>query len=472
VFVTSGAVLVLEILAGRLMAPYVGISLETFTGIIGTMLAGIAVGSAVGGRLADRHDPDRLIGPALIVGGVLAWVSIPIVSLLGPRFDASIPAIVTLALFAFFAPALVLSAIGPMVAKLRLADLDNTGEVVGGLSAAGTAGALFGTFLTGFVLVSAAPTRVVVVVLGLGLALWGGWHTATRGGVAVASGPGSAALCIAAFGLAFTAPTPCEFESAYSCGRIVVDADDNSRRTLVLDNVNHGAVDLDQPTHLEFRYVKVMGAAIDQLPPGPIDALHIGGGAFSLPAYVAATRPGSTQLVLELDPALVDVAERDLGLEVGPNLQVETGDARLVLGRLETDAYDLIVGDAFGGLTVPWHLTTTEFVAELDRVLRPDGVYVMNVIDGGANRFSRAELATLAAHFEHRAAIIVDAVDDTGRIDETVTNQVLMASDRPLAAVDLDRAIAIPIADIDAFVGDAGTLSDDFAPVDQLAANP
>ena len=69
VFCTSAAVLVLEILAGRLMAPYVGVSLETFTAIIGTILAGIAAGSAIGGRLADRYDPELMIGPALALGG-------------------------------------------------------------------------------------------------------------------------------------------------------------------------------------------------------------------------------------------------------------------------------------------------------------------------------------------------------------------------------------------------------------------
>ncbi len=137
------------------MAPYVGVSLETFTGIIGTILAGIALGSAVGGRLADRYDPQTLIGPALVAGGVLSWFSIPVVSFLGPGVGSQIPGIVILALFGFFAPAMALTAISPMVAKLRLKSLEETGEVVGGLSAAGTVGALVGTFVTGFVLVSA-----------------------------------------------------------------------------------------------------------------------------------------------------------------------------------------------------------------------------------------------------------------------------------------------------------------------------
>ena len=110
VFTTSAAVLVLEILAGRLVAPYVGVSLETYTGIIGTVLAGIAIGSAGGGRLADRIDPRRLVGPTIVVGGVLALLAVPVVSALGPAVaGGGPPAIVLLALTAFVPPTAVSS---------------------------------------------------------------------------------------------------------------------------------------------------------------------------------------------------------------------------------------------------------------------------------------------------------------------------------------------------------------------------
>ena len=184
VFGSSAAVLMLEIVAGRLMAPYVGVSLQTFTGIIGTVLAGIALGAAAGGSLADRHDPRILIPWALGVGGALTWASLPIITLLGPAMGSGPVAIVGLTAAAFLAPATVLSAIGPLVAKLRLGSLDETGSVVGGLSAAGTAGALAGTFLTGFVLVAALPSRPVVLLIGAVLILAGAastWRLRRRG---------------------------------------------------------------------------------------------------------------------------------------------------------------------------------------------------------------------------------------------------------------------------------------------------
>ncbi|MEM7272171.1 MAG: fused MFS/spermidine synthase [Actinomycetota bacterium] len=464
VFVTSGAVLVLEILAGRLLAPFVGVSLETFTGIIGTMLAGIAVGAALGGRLADRRDPAAMIGPTLIAGGVLSWLSIPIVAWIGPGIGQDIPAIVTLALFGFFAPAMVLSAIGPMVAKLRLQSLDETGEVVGGLSAAGTAGALFGTFFTGFVLVAAAPTRPIILALGAGLALWGLVQTVRQAGEWPTVGVGI--LAAGALGLAATAPDQCQRESAYACVSIITDAEDESLRYLIMDTLRHGAVDLDDPTHLELGYVQVIGAVIDTMPAGPIDALHVGGGAFSLPTYIAASRPGSTNLVLEIDPLLIDVAEEQLGLVTGPDLVIRTGDARLALADLPDDAYDVVVGDAFGGRAVPWHLTTTEFIAELARVLRPGGVYVMNTIDGNENRFVEAELATLAEHFDHRAVVVPEDWPRPGP-----ANQLLLASGRPVPSIPLDPADWYLIDDVVEFTGNGIILRDDYAPVEQLGTN-
>lgn len=465
VFITSGAVLVLEILAGRLMAPYVGVSLETFTGIIGTILAGIALGSAAGGLLADRHDPNRLIGPALIGGGVLSWLAIPVVSLLGPGVGGSVPGIIILALFGFFAPAMVLSAVSPMVAKLRLQSLNETGEVVGGLSAAGTVGALFGTFVTGFVLVSAAPTRPIIIGLGLAIAALGVAHMIRNGGQRPPAGAAAFALLI--FGVSTISAGPCEFESAYSCGRVVVDEENESVRYLILDTLRHGAVDLDDPTHLEFRYINIIGDAIDAMPEGPVDALHIGGGAFSMPMYINATRPGSTHLVLEIDPMLIDVVEEELGLVTGPDLQVITGDARLALDDLEDNSFDLIVGDAFSGLAVPWHLTTTEFMSELDRVLRPGGLYVMNAVDGDKNAFVEAQLATFSPHFDHRAAVVpVDWPRDRP------ANQILIASDSPIPDIIVEQQHGVLVADIDAFAGSASVLRDDFAPVEQLAANP
>src|SRR5262245_53758171 len=167
VFVAAGAVLVLEILAVRLLAPYVGLTLETTTSIIGAALAGIAAGAALGGYLADRTDTRRLVVLLLIGGGALAMLTLPIVRLLGDAMQGEGDAAALLITAIALVPAAaVLSAVSPAVAHLQLHDLRVSGTVVGRLSAWATAGALIGTFGTGFVLVPLIPVSTAILLTG------------------------------------------------------------------------------------------------------------------------------------------------------------------------------------------------------------------------------------------------------------------------------------------------------------------
>jgi MFS family permease len=463
VFATSAAILIVEITAGRLLAPYVGVSLETFTAIIGVILAGIAAGAAVGGLLADRHDPRRLLGPSLFVGGALVWVAVPIVRAVGPDMAGDPLDIVVLATMAFFLPAAVLSASTPIVAKLRLSSLEETGSVFGGLSAAGTFGGLAGTFLTGFVLVALLGTRTIMFVVGLLLVIGGvllEW-VLRRARPAAATAVVFAITGLAVYGF----PPECDVETRYACASILIDDDDPSRRSLYLDTLHHARVDLDDPTRLDIRYIRLFADVAAGLPPGPIDALHIGGGGFTIPTYLAEVRPGTRSHVIEIDPGVVDIAEDQLGLETGPDLTVDVSDARTALPRLPDDAYDLVVGDAFSGLSVPWHLTTVEVAEDVDRVLRDGGIYVLNVIDGGDSAFARAELATLREVFDHVQVILPD-----GNPPGPARNQVIIASDRPIPDLDIDPDDGVLRDEgfVRGYIDGARVLTDDHAPVDQL----
>jgi spermidine synthase len=268
-------------------------------------------------------------------------------------------------------------------------------------------------------------------------------------------------------GLVAALPATCEHETAYFCARVEVDQSRQSGRLLVLDDLRHSYVDLDDHTHLEFRYIRLFADVLDATTDGPLDALHVGGGGFTMPRWLAATRPGSTSTVLELDADLVDIVRDEMGLVTGPDLRVVTGDARTALDDLPTDEVDAIVGDAFGGLSVPWHLTTVEVTRKLDRVMRPGGVYVVNIIDGGPRRFLRAEAATLQEIFTHVALIEPPPAESSG-----ARNHVLVASQSPLGLVpgDIDArdGTLVDGPALDAFIGDARALTDDFAPVDQL----
>ena len=475
VFLTSAAVLVLEILAGRLLAPYVGVTLETYTGIIGVVLAGISLGTWAGGRMADRVDPRRLLGPTLVLGGALALLSIPAIRLFGSiGLGAGPVAIVALSVVGFFAPAAVLSAVAPTVVKLQLTDLDETGAVVGRLSALGTAGAIVGTFVTGFILVAAYPTRPVV--LGVGAALVAGglvMSVRLRGsGASAAAGP--LALALVGAGLTLTVQSPCQYETAYYCAQVLDELTPCEGRTLYLDTLRHSCVHLDDPERLDFSYAQIISDVISTMGDGtsPLAALHIGGGGFTMPRYLEAVRPGSRSLVLELDPTLVRIAEEELGLRRSDALQVRVGDARVALRDQPDDAYDLVIGDAFGGLAVPWHLTTREFAAQIQRTVRPGGVYAVNLIDYPPLGFARAEAATLRSVFAN-VAVIAPQERLEGREGG---NFVLVESDAPIDAASITAAnaargdddVVATDAQLDAFIGDVPVLTDDYAPVDQL----
>ena len=472
VFICSAAVLMLEILAGRLLAPYVGISLETYTSIIGTVLAGIALGAWGGGRVADRVDPHRLLGPAIAFGGVLAFCTVPIIRYLGDQSASGGGAsTLTLTFAAFFLPAVVLSAVTPMVVKLQLHDLSDTGGVVGRISGISTAGALVGTFVTGYVLVATTPTRTIIDVIGgvllasgLALSIWLSRRDPTVMVMIVALAGGG-------FALGAVASDPCHVESAYYCMRVDHDPFRASGRILWLDDVRHSYVDLADPAHLEFDYSRSFADAIDtEFPSGrPLDALHIGGGGFTLPRYLAATRPGSQSTVLEIDPAVLDLGRDQLGLHTSNALRVRIGDARLRIRSEPDDSRDLVVGDAFGSLSVPWHLTTREFMRDVDRVLRPGGLYVQNVIDYPPFRFARAQLATLRERFEYVAAVAPQSVLD----GEEGGNVALVAAHHPLDRVTVGALVAehgdelLDGTALDRFVGPAPVITDDFAPIDQ-----
>ena len=171
--------------------------------------------------------------------------------------------------------------------------------------------------------------------------------------------------------------------------------------------------------------------------------------------------------MLEIDPEILKVAREQLGLHTSDALQVHIGDARIGIRSRPGNSADLVVGDAFGSLSVPWHLTTREFVREVDRVLRPGGIYIVNVIDYPSFRFARAELATLRAQFRWVAAIAPQASFD----DVSGGNVVLVASDRRLQpSAFTDLVVGDEVLEgsaLDRFIGKAPVIRDDFAPVDQ-----
>ncbi|MEU6814867.1 fused MFS/spermidine synthase [Streptomyces sp. NPDC046860] len=221
---------------------------------------------------------------------------------------------------------------------------------------------------------------------------------------------------------------------------LIPDPDRARAWSLLIDGAPQSHVDLDDPAHLSFEYQRRIGHVIDLVaPPGkPVQAVHLGGGALTLARYTAATRPRSTQQVVERDAALVQLVRRELPLDPGARIRVRSADAREGLARVPDGWADLIVADVFSGARTPAHLTSAEFLDEVRRALRPGGVYTANLADGPPLTHLRGQIATAAARFAELALIADPAVLRGKRFG----NAILVASDTPLPLAELTRRAA------------------------------
>ncbi|MEV7077029.1 fused MFS/spermidine synthase [Streptomyces sp. NPDC093516] len=221
---------------------------------------------------------------------------------------------------------------------------------------------------------------------------------------------------------------------------LVPDRDRPRARTLVIDGAPQSHVDPDDPAYLSFEYQRRLGHVIDLVaPPGrPLHAVHLGGGAFTLARYIAATRPRSTQQVVERDAALVRLVRRELPLDPAARIRVRSTDAREGLAKVPDGWADLVITDVFSGARTPAHLTSAEFLDDVRRALKPGGVHAANLADGPPLTHLRGQIATAAARFA-QLALVADPAVLRGR---RFGNAVLVASDAPLPIAELTRRAA------------------------------
>lgn len=222
--------------------------------------------------------------------------------------------------------------------------------------------------------------------------------------------------------------------------RLLPDVDRDRAWLLTVDGAPQSYVDLDEPEHLEFEYARRLGHVADRAgaPGTPLDTVHLGGGALTLPRYVAATRPGSRQDVVEADQGLVDLVGEHLPLPGNAGITVHAADARRWLEASPEGSADLLIADVFGGARIPAHLTSVEYARAAGRALRPGGIYAANLADSAPFTFLRSQLANFADVFEELALIAEPAVLRGRRFG----NVVLVASRSPLDIASLTRLCA------------------------------
>jgi spermidine synthase len=223
---------------------------------------------------------------------------------------------------------------------------------------------------------------------------------------------------------------------------LLQDLDRANAYQLYVGGTPQSHVDLDDPTYLEYEYVRQIAHLVDLCAPAgePLRALHLGGGGLTLARYIAVTRPGSGQQAVEIDGKLLDFVRRELPLPRNARVRLRTGDARDILSRVPEAAFDLTVTDVFAASRIPSHFTSVEYVGLSRRALRADGVHVANIADGGGGgmRFAQSQVANAKAHFAH-VALIADPGVLRGR---RYGNIILVASNRELPVVELARRAA------------------------------
>ncbi len=493
-FIASFCSLVIEMVAGRILAPFVGVSIYTWTSIIGVILAGISIGAYIGGKLVDRFPFRKTLGWLLLLSGIAALTIIPLTNLVASyRFNLPLMVrifIVTMVIF--FLPGCILGTISPVVVRLTLKNLDSAGNVIGKIYAVSTLGAIIGTFATGFLLISWMGTRSIILTMGIILilaALFSGALFKTRKAIAVFVI--IAAPCIwGVYAFAFKIPlrenTYFYKESDYYTIKLMTTTSSDQKTSLkamVLDNLIHSYVCLEDPLHIEYEYERIYSDVLkwkfkrDE----NFKSLTIGGGGYTFPRYMEVVYPKAQIDVVEIDPEVTNIVYKHLGLSANTRINSYNTDGRWFVMNCK-EKYDLIFTDAYNDLSIPYHLTTKEFVAQLKSILNPDGLIMSNIIDNfQVGAFLPSYIRTLREVFGPKNVYLLSV---SPNFENTrISTFIVIAGNGNLDIKDFDAhvksnlrgnstSVVVPDHLMDEFMTkrSAITILDDYAPVDNLIA--
>jgi predicted membrane-bound spermidine synthase len=481
IFLSSASLMVLEIAAGRLLAPYIGVSLYSWTAIIGVVLGGLSLGNWLGGVWADRGGSGRSAGLVLGLGALSCIGILLLLTLIAPSLQRSELGLLTVSfLFVaalFFLPAVLLGVVTPLLTTLALRLDGRIGHIVGMMHALAALGSIVGTFATGYLLIQYFGTHAVIIGTGVLLGLLAlSFLLQERRALA---GLAILALVIAAWTQARGGfLQPCDRESNYFCIR-VVDMSGEVRfgraRGMVLDHLLHGISHETRPELLIAPYTHLMDELIAahlgdrQQPPAFFFA---GGGSYTQPRAVQARYPDAQIVVAELDPQVTAMAQSELYFEPG-EVRILHSDARRVLQQLHGQRFDVIVGDVFHDIAVPYHLVTREYAGLVRSRLAPGGLYVLNVVDVYPDpRLVKSMLKTLRQVFGEVRVWI-----EAWTSPDTRVTYVISAGDAHAAPAQLraTRGPAREWRDVTATLLEQGTplsalplLTDDHVPVERL----
>jgi len=463
---TAGFVLMtFELVAARMLAPTIGTSIFVWTNVLGVIMAALALGYWLGGRLADKRKEDMDIVwllfavVASIIFVLVAGSSIIELGLVFFR-DARWQGLFV-ATFLFAAPSLLLGMTSPYLAKLAVSSTKTTGNAVAGLSTANAIGSILGTFATGFILFGLIGGYTILLALII-LTIVASWLVAPKE---------LWKLRVAVSGLAVIIALVAVLQPADTRGRVIDTAaaryvvheglwrDGREVRMLITGPRGaQSAVYTDGSNDLVFWYKQQVSALLRRLHEEDAEfrVLILGGGAFTLPDYLARNFPKARIDVVEIDPELFDIAQRYFGVEDHANMHIYAEDARSFVNRGgDGKLYDFVLVGVSHDIALPWQFATKEFGEAVAQILARDGVAVVNLIaaeEGGCARIYEAVYGAYAQYFRYRYLTRDNVAPDE------IANSVMVFAREPKPELGLRR--------LDKEIGRVYT--DRFAPIEHL----
>ena len=486
IFLSSGLLMVLEITAGRLLAPFIGVSLYTWTSIIGVVLAGLSLGNWIGGILVDRGARERTVGVTLTISGASSLLLLLLLKGVAIWLENSGMSLLSLSFVyvssLFFIPAALLGIITPMLTTMALQLDSHVGHIVGRMHALAALGSIFGTFITGYWLVQTFGTRNIILGTGVLLVLMAmPFFRRHPRQMAIMFLLGLAAMPLTV--LSGAARSPCNYESSYFCIRVVnesASAPYGEARGMVLDHLIHGVSHKTDPRLLISPYVELMDKLIhEHVSAGQIRKPRLffaGGGAYTQPRAAAARYPDAEITVAELDPHITRIASEHFYFKPG-NTKVIHKDARLVMAAWPKKSIDVVVGDVYHhDISIPYHLVTREYFQTVKARLSDNGLYLMNAIDTFPNpALVKSIMRTLAHEFKHVHVWLDSIPNQPQRMTYVITasdrdsNHQQMQSEEPFQRRWF--RVTEPLLATGTPVEHLPVLSDDFVPVEKLISS-
>lgn len=457
-----------ELVAARLLAPGLGTSMYVWTSVIGTMIAALALGYHLGGRLADnRHRTGDiswlllLSAMTIVITATLTPLALDLITrnLVDPRLQG-----VTAALALFAATSIVLGMISPYLAKQSLQSLNNSGSTIATLGALNSLGGITGTFITGFIMFDLIGSRLTLVALA-GIATTLSWCLNYRTDF-LHRGVTTAGIIILTI----------LYLSSIKSPDVVTEIDTNTAHYQITDINYHGiaargirtgpygiqsGIAHDTPNDLLFTYTRDL-ARFSAIAPSHERILILGGGGFTLPEYLGRTYPNAKIDVVEIDPKLEYISAKYLDYETQSNVTSYAMDARRFIALADSASYDLIIVDVYSDASVPPSLTTIEYAQSLNRITAANGTILANVI-GSTRDYCLPYVSSI-----HRTYTYVfknsKYYPSTNPNPDTYQNFIAIYSRQPLDWTDQIEGTL----NLDHSLNSGQTLTDDLAPSEKL----